>query len=485
MVLRSLGSRLFLSYALVVLLALFTAALSLVYLLQGYDRRLALTRLADVAVPLNVYVRNLRELGVTSQDLITYVQAQADQLEVRILLVNRQGMIIHDTTTPDELVGDHLILPIEQLSADRRQMYSGHFRSADGRSWILVALPLIERPRSAPVDAAILVVAQPDRPFGAAFVELLQQLILALLVALGAAIVFAFAVSRSLARPLSQITRASSEMALGRYEQRVPVEGPEELERLATSFNRMAAEVDRSRRVLREFVANVSHELRTPLTAINGFVVALQDGTVSDPEEQLHALITVDAETRRLQRLVAQLLDLSRIESGQLPLAWQPVDLSAVLSDCIEIFALRADETSIEIRAELPPSLIVQGDPDRLEQVFNNLIDNALKYTPAGGRVIVRATPDTTTARVDVIDTGRGIPAEDQDRVFDRFFRVDKSRSGNSSGLGLAIVREIVRAHGGSIALESTVDRGSRFSVTLPIARAAPATHLNGRGSTA
>ena len=470
---RSLGTRLFASYALVVLLSLLAAALSLVYLLQGYERRLAANRLSDVAVTLNVYVRELRDMGMTPRELITYLQGQADQLDVRILLVNQQGVIIHDSETGDSLVGDHLVLPMNQLSSERRQMYNGFYRSGDNRGWIFAAIPLLGRQRTSQVDTMTVVVAQPDRTFGALIAELLNQMMVAGLIALSAAMILAFWISRSLARPLSRISHASVEMAQGRYDQKVPVEGPEELARVASSFNRMAAEVGRSRRVLREFVANVSHELRTPLTAIAGFVEALQDGTVTDPVGQRQALATVGAETRRLQRLVAQLLDLSRIEAGQLPLAWQPVDLAALLNDSVEIFALRADEASIRLRAEISDSLTIEGDPDRLEQVFNNLIDNALKYTPPGGDVVVRARQDAQTAVVEVADSGIGIPDADRERVFERFYRVEKSRSGAGSGLGLAIVQEIVRAHGGQIGLTSQEGQGSTFTVRLPLKRAA------------
>ena len=470
---RSLGTRLFASYALVVLLSLFAAALSLIYLLQGYERRLAHTRLSDVAVPLNVYVHYLRDMGMTSRELITYLQGQGDQLDVRIFVVNQQGVIVHDTNKADSLVGDHLALPIDQLSSERQRIYNGVYRSADGRDWIFAAIPFFERQRTSQVEPMTIVVAQPDRPFGAAIAELLHRLVVAGLIALSAAMILAFWISRSLAGPLSRLTQASAEMAQGRYDQQVPVEGPEELARLAASFNRMAAEVGRSRRVLREFVANVSHELRTPLTAVAGFVEALQDGTVTDPAGQRQALATVGAETRRLQRLVAQLLDLSRIEAGQILLAWQPVDLATLLNDSVEIFALRADEASIRLRAEIAAPVTIEGDPDRLEQVFNNLIDNALKYTPPGGDVVVRARRDAQTAIVEVTDTGTGIPATDLDRIFERFYRVEKSRSGAGSGLGLAIVQEIVRSHGGQIGVESQEGRGSTFSVRLPLKRAA------------
>ena len=226
---RSLGTRLFASYALVVLLSLFAAALSLMYLLQGYERRLAYNRLSDVAVPLNVYVRYLRDMGMTSRELISYLQSQGDQLDVRIFVVNEQGVIVHDTKKSDSLVGDHLSRPTDQLSSERQGIYNGINHSGDGRKWIFAAIPFLERQRTSQVESTTIVVAQQDRPFGAAIAELLNRLVVAGLIALSAAMVLAFWISRSLARPLSRLTQASVEMAQGRYDQQVPVEGPEEL----------------------------------------------------------------------------------------------------------------------------------------------------------------------------------------------------------------------------------------------------------------
>jgi signal transduction histidine kinase len=220
--------------------------------------------------------------------------------------------------------------------------------------------------------------------------------------------VIASLVARSLYRPIARLTVATEAMARGQYDQQVPVEGPAELAGLARSFNRMADEVRASRQTTQEFVANVSHELRTPLTSIRGFVEALSDGTVSDEGGRRRSLAVIDAELRRLQRLVAGLLDLSRIESGQASLRREPVELAAVLRQCAEIVAPRAEEAGIalvvEAPADIPPVL---GDADRLEQVVANLLDNALRYTPAGGRV--RAGRAGEQVRITVADTGAGI----------------------------------------------------------------------------
>jgi two-component system phosphate regulon sensor histidine kinase PhoR len=243
---------------------------------------------------------------------------------------------------------------------------------------------------------------------------------------------------------------------------------------LARAFNRMAGEVHASRKTLQDFVANVSHELRTPLTAIRGFVEALRDGTITDEAGRQRSLAVIAGEERRLQRLVAGLLDLSRIESGQAALRREPVDLAALLRGCAEVVAHRAEEAGVTLDLALPTDLQpVTGDADRLEQVVANLLDNALRYTPAGGRITLAARMDSGTVAVSVADTGRGIPPEALPHLFERFYTADPARTGQGAGLGLAIAREIVHAHGGELTVVSTPGAGSIFTIHLPASTSA------------
>jgi signal transduction histidine kinase len=224
---------------------------------------------------------------------------------------------------------------------------------------------------------------------------------------------------------------------------------------------------------MQEFVANVSHELRTPLTSIRGFVEALRDGTIGDDAGRQRSLAVIDAELRRLQRLVADLLDLSRIESGQATLRREPVDLAAVLRHCAEVAAGRAEEADIELVVIASPGVPpVTGDADRLEQVVRNLLDNALRYTAAGGRVELWLATVERKVHIVVTDTGAGIPEHALPRLFERFYTADPARAGRGTGLGLAIAREIALAHGGDIAVASTPGVGSTFTVVLPLGRA-------------
>jgi signal transduction histidine kinase len=329
-----------------------------------------------------------------------------------------------------------------------------------------------------------VVFAQPQPNRRQWFAEnLLRPLLLAGLIGLALSALLAWLISRSVARPLQQVADAAHAIARGDYAQTVPVSGPAEVRDLADDFNAMAQQVRVSRDAQRDFVANVSHELKTPLTSIQGYSQAILDGTAADAETVGRSAGIIHDEAERMGRMVSELLDLARIESGQITMRQEPVSLSTLLETLIERFRLRADEARIALAAQLVELPSVIGDGDRLTQVFANLLDNALKHTPQGGKVTVSArlvTPPPgvqkrkpappASVEVAVSDSGAGIPPEDLARVFERFYQVDKSRKHTGSvGLGLAIAREIVEAHGGSIKAESVVGLGTRITVLLPV----------------
>jgi signal transduction histidine kinase len=240
----------------------------------------------------------------------------------------------------------------------------------------------------------------------------------------------------------------------------------------------MTGQLQSTQQAQRDFLANVSHELRTPLTSIQGFAQALLDGAAATPEAIQRSAGIIFGEADRMRRLVDGLLDLARLDSGLRALTLAPVDLRGLLTGAAEKFSLRANAGSVTLAADLPPTLpAITGDADRLAQVVANLLDNALKHTPAGGRVTLSASASPTSVEISVSDTGPGIPAEDLGRIFERFYQVDKSRAHSAGlGLGLAISREIVEAHGGRLRAESVTGLGSRFTVELPLPAAAGAT---------
>jgi histidine kinase len=296
----------------------------------------------------------------------------------------------------------------------------------------------------------------------------------AVLVAMAVSIVF----SRRIVAPLRAMMSASQRIADGRYDERVSVSGSDELAQLAVRFNRMAERLEQTETMRRQLLGDVSHELRTPLTAIAGYMEGLADGILpATPEtfEQVHL------EANRLSRLVDDLQELSRVESRAYQLEVHPV----VLNDLLMAVARRLNHqfADKQVRLSIPGAEIenpsanlppVLADADRITQVMVNLLSNALTYTPPGGEVIVSVARTGRNVQISVKDNGAGILAESLPHIFDRFFRVDKSRSrasGGGSGIGLTIARAFVEAHSGRIWAESPgLGQGAIFSFTLPIA---------------
>ncbi|OIP28611.1 MAG: hypothetical protein AUK23_12675 [Deltaproteobacteria bacterium CG2_30_43_15] len=224
-------------------------------------------------------------------------------------------------------------------------------------------------------------------------------------------------------------------------------------------------------KIRKEFVANVSHELRTPLTSIKGFVETLRNGAVNDPEKSLRFLEIIEKHTERLNRLITDLLNLSQIERGKIEMDLKPVNLVDVTSRVISNFKETADQKGQKIKANIPPVLPhVLADEERMETVMENLLDNAVKYTPNNGEITVSAFEKDDGVQVEVADTGIGIPTNSLPRIFERFYRVDKARSRElgGTGLGLSIVKHIIETHGGKVRAESEVGKGSRFIFNLP-----------------
>ncbi|HYP23878.1 MAG TPA: ATP-binding protein, partial [Actinomycetota bacterium] len=235
-----------------------------------------------------------------------------------------------------------------------------------------------------------------------------------------------------------------------------------------------ATESVRYQELRKEFVANVSHELRTPLTAIKGFAETLRDGAMTDPVRGPQYLGTIEKHADQLTNLVADLLDLSRLDNHPGLPGSVAIDVGAVVRRTVDLLQPVAEKKRHTLRVDVPPDLPpIQGDPDYLERAVANLLENAIKYTPEGGHVSIAASlaADEDVVRVEVSDDGIGIPADDLPRIFERFYRVDRSRSREmgGTGLGLSIVKHVAQAHGGSIEVASDVGKGSTFTLTLPL----------------
>jgi len=287
------------------------------------------------------------------------------------------------------------------------------------------------------------------------------------------AMVFVWFLSRGMTSPLREMAAAASAMAQGDYSRRVTTTSHDEVGALARSFNDMVAELAATDRVRRDLVANVSHELRTPITALQAKLENLVDGVEAPDRETFETML---AQVERLGRLVQQLLDLSRLEAGVVPLERAAFPVEPLLEHAVREQRLHAPAVDVAVSVE-PANLTADGDPERVHQVIANLLENAVRFTPQGGSVEVRAQRSPTGVVIEVLDEGPGIPDADRARVFERFYRTDTARSSREggAGLGLAIARWIVDLHGGDIHPERRDPQGCRMVVTLPeSARRAP-----------
>ena len=483
----SLRTRLLLSYFLVVVTCLAVIGLALLLLLRDapVQKRLIEVRLSDEAAVIQRLIRAPLQNNLPPQQIMRRLEAASTNPLSRLLLINDQsGEVLADSD--NELTGRNLFELGRPQAANAAVM--GEFE-LNGTRWLYASRPAPDRQRPSTEVIALAQYESTPAFSDPIFRELMPPLAIAGLLALIVSIALAVIITRSVTQPLRHVAQAAQRIAKGDYNQPVPVEGSLEVKEVAENFNQMAQKVRDSQQVQRDLLANVTHELKTPLTSIQGFAQAIKDGAASEPEAVRKSATIIYDEAARMGRMVAELLELARIESGQVVMRREAVRLDQVLRSIAEKMAPRAQQSSVTLNAEIPDGLpSITGDGDRLAQVFGNLVDNALKHTPAGGKVTVTARllsgssvmkkgkPWPGGLEISVADTGAGIPQEDLSRIFERFYQVDKSRArarsgGSSLGLGLSIVKEIVIAHGGSIHAESVVGLGTRFVIVLPIAR--------------
>lgn len=271
-------------------------------------------------------------------------------------------------------------------------------------------------------------------------------------------------IARSLTRPIRELTRATHEMAQGKLSQQIPVRSQDELGELAHAFNQMSADLTKANQSRKQMTADIAHDLRNPLTVISGYLESLQDGKLKPTPERFAVM---QAEVTYLQRLVEDLRLLSLADAGELKLHLEPTSPAELLERVAQAYRHQAESQNIQLKLDIEPDLPeVNLDPARMEQVLGNLVSNALRYTPQGGEILLSAKQAEGSLTVSVADNGSGIPAEILPHIFERSFSGDESRSGNESGLGLAIAKSIVELHGGKVRAESD-NTGTSFYIML------------------
>jgi two-component system, OmpR family, sensor histidine kinase BaeS len=294
-----------------------------------------------------------------------------------------------------------------------------------------------------------------------------RVVVIAVGVAIVASVTLAVILARRLAAPLAEVGTGARRIADGDYAARVPREGPEEIASLADSFNQMAASLQRQEEMRRDFIANAAHELRTPLTNLQGYLEALRDGVI-EADPQTYASLWDEAE--RLVRLSRSLDALAEGDAATEPPKLHELDLTAAVRSAVELALPSVERAGLAMTVELPDYLPARANPDHLAQVLANLLSNAVRYTPSRGRITVRAERRPGDVLVSVVNTGNPIPARDLNRVFERFYRVEKSRDRQrgGAGIGLAIVKQLIEAAGGKVGAESGA-AGTRFWFSLPV----------------
>jgi signal transduction histidine kinase len=301
--------------------------------------------------------------------------------------------------------------------------------------------------------------------------SMFESLGYAVLASVLAALLVSLFLSRRIVAPVRDLTDASQRLTDGHYDERVQVNGSDEIAQLAAHFNQMAAQLEQVEFMRRQLIGDVTHELRTPLTSIKGYMEGLVDGVLPSTPETFNQ---IHSEADRLSRLVDDLQELSRVEAKAYPLDFRSVAVSDLVQTTVKRLSPQATAKRIGLRLSLPADLpLIQADEDRITQVLVNLVANAIQYTPEGGDVTISAARHENEIYISVKDTGIGIPPEHLANLFTRFYRVDKSRSrnaGGGSGIGLTIAKHLVEAHGGRVWAESAGDgQGSTFSFSLKI----------------
>jgi signal transduction histidine kinase len=339
------------------------------------------------------------------------------------------------------------------------------------RGYLAVANPIFLTKRSNTTAIGAIVVATPKTDVTNIVRALIERLAIAAILGLFVAGLLSWYLTRRLVRPVLQLSYAADEVAAGHYAVAVPQNAPGELGHLSERFGEMTERLAEVEEMERNFLMSVSHELRTPLTAIRGHVAALLEGVVSDPELRQASLETVELESQRLERLVGDILDLAKLDTHRFTVMTEEVDMAQLIDQAYDRYRDEAQRRGIDYRQKVRDRPVITSDGDRVLQVVGNLLSNAFRATPDGGRVSLGLAQRNGTVHVAIEDSGPGISAEAQERLFRPFV----SELSGGTGLGLAIAKEISAALGGRIELVSEVGKGSTFELVLPADASQPA----------
>lgn len=469
---NSLQRRLLYTYMSVILVLLFAVGITISMLINDHlianREQLLISKGQELSVHVSRYFRG----RISENDLLTFINGVDSSLDVRVWVLDNNRNIIalsNPATVP-------LPASIKALAHEINSIYKGQAVSKTiehpvyGEPMMIVGIP--SKDELGQIEGAVII----NSPMGSLNDFLTKIHLHIVLLGLFALILTLFIVdwlSTSIAKPLKAMEETASALAHGSYDVRINVKTDDEMGQLGKSLNALAQDLntfvrqtERTEKLRRDFIANVSHELRTPITIIRGYNEALMDyGAVTDCETTIKYLLLINDETIRLERLIKDLLDLSRLQSGNIPLETEQIPLNAVSKSVVTMLGQQAEQKRVSLRlGEIQP-VEIEANGDRLIQLLVILIDNAIRYTPAGGQVKVSVSQQDNYAVLTVEDTGVGIPAVDLPYIWERFYKVDKahtrSGAGTGTGIGLALAREIIQLHGALAEVQSQVGQGT------------------------
>lgn len=404
---------------------------------------------------------------INAEKIKTYLDAKPIDDSLRVVIVSNTGSTLFDTAQAES--GSLRWIrqaAFKRVAADNS---SGLTRDSQRRVWIYVSSKIS-------TSTNYLVVASLRKNltlkfmFSDPMVRLVFRVVLwAMLVSL----ILTLLMDRWIAQPIRKMAQQAATLALEDGKQ-LPVEGIKEVKDLALALNKMSRKVQESRQSQRDFVSDVSHELKTPLTSIQGFSAAILDGTASTPVDITHSAEVIVFESQRMLKMVNELLMLARLEAKVEKQDYQLTDIARLLEGVVDRLKFNAENNKVELFLNCPSLPMIMVEPEKITQVFLNLVENGIKFTPAGGRVAISSEANDAEIRIMVSDTGTGIAPDEMPKIFNRFYQVDKSRKGGSgkpSGLGLTIAREIARIHNGDLTVASALGQGTTFTVHLPLTK--------------
>lgn len=467
---KSVFSRLFVIYLVITLLSLFLLGILVSQMLrsQYLDREVKQMQsdMDTVSEYAQRYLEQQNYYAFVNQILI---KASRDNTVITVLNAEGENWLTADPQNTGVMgqpgVRSEIAEDFAELKAGKTPPVVSIFNNAAGTQAVAISMPIL---LNGDVAGAIVIYTELkdlDKSLSVIYGQLINSAVISMLLAL----ILVYTLSRYMVKDITKISVAAKRLSKGDFTTRVNLKTKNEVGQLAATFNDMAEDLQKLEGLRISFVANVSHELRTPLTSIQGFVQGILDGAIKQEEQETY-LNTVLAETKRLNLLITDLLELSKVESGKFPLNMRIFDINELMCRCLITFEQRIETKKIDVEVLLEGErLYVNADPDRIAQVVTNLLDNAVKFSKTGGKLTIRTQVYDDKVYASVKDTGEGIPQGDMPFIFEQFYKVDKSRGRKvqGTGIGLSIVKKIMDQHGEKIWVESKPGEGSVFTFSL------------------